>query len=596
MSETKVIESPETAKKTEEERMAAEIKIRQNVILKSLTEQYPHLLDYLVNNFDEELGIPMYIEKLDRKHKKLENPNVLYPAGGPVFIHVFPGKTGRNMYSPIQPSLNDQTIKAQNKILEKLTELIKPTDLPKNKEEHIKLYDKFVNRIVSIKGGEELGEDNVKKTNFIQTLLSKLKLGEKLYIDPITLENVRYYFIRNKIGLGKLEPLILDSYIEDITCNGVGNMFVEHKIFESLESKISFDNFEELDEFAIYLSERAGRPATHSAPVVDAALPDGSRINIVYGEDISRAGSNFTIRKFTDEPISVINLINWKTMNSLIAAYLWMVLESHHSMMVVGETASGKTTTLNAVLTFIHPNAKIVSIEDTPEVKVPHKNWTTEVTRPESAGAKVDIFDLVRAALRQRPNLIIVGEIRGEEGNMAFQAMQTGHPLVATFHAGSVKAFVNRMTGKPISIPPAFIALLDMILIQMAVSSKTGKLLRRVMSINELVDYLPKKDKFRYVELFAWNAGNDTHIFRNQSFIFESKISKKRGIKRSNIKVLYDELRLRRHILEAMLHLKIFNYFTVFGILTKFANTNKLPPDIVEVMKRRMKEEDDNEI
>lgn len=584
MTEAEIVE------KTEEEKMEAEIKIRQNVILKALTEQHSHLLDYLINNFDEEIGIPMYIEKLDRKHKKLQNPNVLYPAGGPVFIHVYPGKKGRNIYSPVEPALNPQTSIAQEKILKKLTELIKPSDIPKTKEEHIKLYDKFVERIVSLEPEEMQTE-----SNFVQKLLKKLTTGEKIYVDPVTLENVRYYFIRNKIGLGKLEPLILDPYIEDITCNGIGFLFVEHKIFESLESRIEFESFEELDEFALYLSERAGRPATHSAPVVDAALPDGSRINIVYGEDISRAGSNFTIRKFSEEPISIVNIVNWKTMSSLLAAYMWMVLESHHSMMVVGETASGKTTTLNALLTFIHPNAKVVSIEDTPEVKVPHKNWTTEVTRPASAGSKVDIFDLVRAALRQRPNLIIVGEIRGEEASMAFQAMQTGHPLAATFHAGSIKAFVNRMTGKPINIPPAFIALLDLIIIQMAVFDKNGRLLRRVMSINEMVDYLPKKDKFRYVELFSWDAGTDTHIFRNQSFIFENKIAKKRGIKRANIKVLYDELRLRRHILEGMLHLKIFNYYMIFDIMTKFANTNKLPPDLVDVMKRRMKEEDDAE-
>ncbi|MCP4761137.1 MAG: type II/IV secretion system ATPase subunit [archaeon] len=582
----------EVVEKTEEEKMAAEIKIRQNVILKALTEKHAHLLDYLVTNFDDELGVPMYIEKLDRKHKKLHNPNVIYPAGGPVFIHIYPGKKGRNIYSPIEPSLNERTTIYQDKIITKLTELIKPGDIPKTKEQHIELYDQYIKRIVSF-DDEEIGEDTL---NIVQKVLKKLKAGEKIYVDPVTLENVRYYFIRNKIGLGKLEPLILDSYIEDITCNGVGPLFVEHKIFESLESNIKYHTFEELDEFALYLSERSGRPATHSAPVVDASLPDGSRINIVYGEDISRAGSNFTIRKFSDDPISVVNLINWKTMSSLLAAFLWMVLESHHSMMVVGETASGKTTSLNGLLTFIHPNSKIVSIEDTPEVKVPHTNWTTEVTRPASAGAAVDIFLLVKAALRQRPNLIIVGEIRGEEGAMAFQAMQTGHPLIATFHAGSVKAFVNRMTGHPISIPPAFIALLDVIMIQMAVHDKNGKLLRRVMSINELVDYLPKKDKFRYVELFAWDAGTDSHIFRNQSFIFEAKIAKKRGIKRSNIKVLYDELRLRRHILEAMLELKIFDYYMIFGILTKFCNTNKLPPDLVTVMKRRMKEEDDEDI
>ncbi|WP_371805009.1 type II/IV secretion system ATPase subunit [Candidatus Lokiarchaeum ossiferum] len=578
-----------------QEMAQAEAKINQNVVLRQITAKYPHVLDYLIQNYNEEIGVPVYIEKLERKHKKLEYPNVLYPADGPVFIHIYPGPS-RILYSSIEPTLNQATTDAQEKIMSTLTSLIKYNDIPENKEDHIKLYDKFAARIIDTSiggGGSGTSYEKTDSSNPILKLLSKLKQSSKLKLDPVVAERVRYYFIRNKIGLGKLQPLINDPYIEDITCNGKGPLFVEHKIFESLESTIIFETDEELDLFALYLSERSGRPASHSNPVVDAALPDGSRINIVYGTDVSMHGSNFTIRKFSEDVISVVNLIGWGTLSSQLCAYLWMTLESHHSMMVVGETASGKTTSLNALLTFIGPNAKIVSIEDTPEVKVPHQNWTREVTRPASAGNPVDIFLLVKAALRQRPNLIIIGEIRGEEGNMAFQAMQTGHPMVATFHAGSVRAFVNRMTGKPINVPPAFIALLDLVYIQMAVQGKTGKLLRRCISCNELVDYLPKKDKFRYVELFAWDAGDDTHIFRNQSYVFEQKIAVKRGIKRKDIKMLYDELRTKRHILEAFGELGIQNYHTIFRILTTYKNKKKLPQEVVDTMKRRMKEEDD---
>lgn len=548
----------------------------------------------MIKNYDEDIGVPVYIEKLERKHKQIEFPNVLYPADGPVFIHIYPGKKGRIIYSPIEPTLDNATKTAEEKIMEMLTSLIQPDDVPEDKKDHIRLYDDFSKRIINIQNMDELkAKPPEEQQNIIKKFLQKFQQVSKLDLDPVVAERVRYYFIRNKIGLGKLQPLINDPYIEDITCNGKGPLFVEHKIFESCESAVIFETDEELDLFALYLSERSGRPASHSNPVVDAALPDGSRINIVYGTDVSMHGSNFTIRKFSEDVISVANLIIWKTMSSQLAAYLWMVLSSHHSMMVVGETASGKTTSLNALLTFIDPNAKIVSIEDTPEVKVPHQNWTREVTRPASAGNPVDIFLLVKAALRQRPNLIIIGEIRGEEGNMAFQAMQTGHPMVATFHAGSVRAFVNRMTGKPINVPPAFIALLDLVYIQMAVQGPTGKLLRRCISCNELVDYLPKKDKFRYVELFAWDASDDSFIFRNQSYVFEEKIAKKRGIKRKDIKMLYDELRTKRHILEAFVELGIQNYYTIFRILTKYKNTKKLPQEVVETMTRRMREEDE---
>ncbi|MHA1585587.1 MAG: type II/IV secretion system ATPase subunit [Promethearchaeota archaeon] len=586
---------------SDQERKQAENKITQNVILRKLTTKYPHVLDYLINNYDEDIGIPVYIDKLERKHGKIDHPNILYPAEGPVQIWIYPGKKGRTIYAPIEPTLDTKTDTATQKIMDMLTSMISQDDIPESKEDHIKLYDNFAKRIIrtNIQGRSLNPSQNPAQNqqagnqNFVKKFIEKFTSKSKISLDPVVAERVRYYFIRNKIGLGKLQPLINDPYIEDITCNGKGPLFVEHKIFESLESKIIFESDEELDLFALYLSERSGRPASHANPVVDAALPDGSRINIVYGTDVSMHGSNFTIRKFSESVISVVNLIGWKTMSSQLCAYLWMVLSSHHSMMVVGETASGKTTSLNALLTFIDPNAKIVSIEDTPEVKVPHQNWTREVTRPASAGNPVDIFLLVKAALRQRPNLIIIGEIRGEEGNMAFQAMQTGHPMVATFHAGSVRAFVNRMTGKPINVPPAFIALLDLVYIQMAVQGKSGKMLRRCITCNELVDYLPKKDKFRYVELFAWDAGDDSHIFRNQSYVFEEKIAKKRGIKRKDIRLLYDELRTKRHILEAMAELGISNYYTIFRILTKYRNNGKLPQEIVDTMKRRMKEEDD---
>ncbi len=578
---------------TEQERAQAERQITQNVILRKITSKYPHVLDYLIKNYDEDVGVPVYIDKLERKHKKIEHPNILYPAEGPVFIHVFPGKR-RTIYAPIEPTLDEKTEKATEKIMDTLKSLISQDDVPDDKDHHIKLYDKFADRIIEIDNkANKLQVQTPQKTSFFDNLMNKFRKVSKIQLDPVVAERVRYYFIRDKIGLGKLQPLINDPYIEDITCNGKGPLYVEHKIFESLESRVIFHTDEELDQFALYLSERSGRPASHANPVVDAALPDGSRINIVYGTDVSMHGSNFTIRKFSEDVISVVNLLGWKTLSSQLLAYLWMVLSSHHSMMVVGETASGKTTTLNAVLTFIDPNAKIVSIEDTPEVKVPHQNWTREVTRPASAGNPVDIFALVKAALRQRPNLIIIGEIRGEEGNMAFQAMQTGHPMVATFHAGSVRAFVNRMTGKPINVPPAFIALLDLVYIQMAVQGPGGKMLRRCISCNELVDYLPKKDKFRYVELFSWDAGDDVHIFRNQSYVFEEKIAKKRGIKRKDIRILYDELRTKRHILEAFNELGINDYYTIFKILTKYRNTGKLPQEVTETMRRRMREEDE---
>src|SRR4030042_918302 len=254
--------------------------------------------------------------------------------------------------------------------------------------------------------------------------------------------------------MGTLDPMILDPNIEDISCSGLGNIFVEHRIFGGLRTSIGFGSEEELDKFVIELAESIKHPVTFRDPVVDATLPDGSRINIVYGNDVSKRGSNFTIRKFSDTPMSILELIQFNMLNYEMAAYLSLILQEGMNAWVSGETASGKTTLMNALTTFIPPESKIVSIEDTPEVQVPHHNWIRGCTRgsgKQSEASEISMFDLLKAALRQRPNLIIVGEIRGVEGAVAFQAMQTGHACMSTFHAASVAKLIQRITASPIN-------------------------------------------------------------------------------------------------------------------------------------------------
>ncbi|SVD15297.1 uncharacterized protein METZ01_LOCUS368151, partial [marine metagenome] len=290
-----------------------------------------------------------------------------------------------------------------------------------------------------------------------------LSAGGRLEPDPMTLdtsgwEGLKYLMVREKVGLGKIQPFIEDPYIEDVSCSGVGSVFLEHRIFGSLKSSVTFDSGNELDRFVIKLSERIGRPATTRDPLIDSVLPDGSRINIVYGNDVSRKGSNFTIRKFSDSPLSILDLIKSGTLSYEMAAYVWLMVAGGMNIFVSGETASGKTTLLNSISTFINPDGKVVSIEDTPELQIPHENWTREVVRGMAAGeSAVSMFDLLRSALRQRPDEIMIGEIRGEEGSVVFQAMQTGHPCMATFHASTVENLIQRLTGQPINIPKPFI-------------------------------------------------------------------------------------------------------------------------------------------
>jgi flagellar protein FlaI len=331
----------------------------------------------------------------------------------------------------------------------------------------------------------------------------------------------------------------------------------------------------------IWLGEWIKRPVTVRNPIVDSVLPDGSRINMVYGTDISKRGSNFTIRKFSETPISVFELIGFNTMDYLMAAYLSLVLEEGLNTFVVGATASGKTTTLNAITTFILPNAKIVSIEDTPELQVPHPNWIREMTRGggrEKLGSEVGMFDLLKAALRQRPDRIIIGEIRGAEGAVAFQAMQTGHGVMSTFHASNVEKLIQRLSGEPINIPKAYVDNLEVVIIQAAVRVPGG-MVRRVTSVSEIVGYDTASSSFSVIEAFRWNPANDTFEFPGymNSYVLEEKIAMKKGIPPHKRKVIYTDLKRRAKIFERLhQERKVEKFDEVYNILAEAHRQNLL--------------------
>lgn len=419
---------------------------------------------------------------------------------------------------------------------------------------------------------------NGKKSFDLENIKGLLKSSssnevEQIRVSEADYKALKYLMIRDKVGMGVLQPFISDPNIEDISCTGLGPIFIEHKIFESVKATIGFNDHETLDKFVLNLAERSGRPVSYAQPVMDAALPDGSRINIVFGKEISKRGSNFTIRKFSDTPISILQLIEFGSLDYRIAAYLWIMLNAGLNIFVAGETASGKTTLMNAITTFLPVNSKVVSIENTPEVQIPHKNWIREVNKEESKmdTGEVTMFDLLKAALRQRPNEIIIGEIRGEEGKIAFQAMQTGHPVMSTFHAASVQKLIRRLTGDPINIPKAYLDNLNLVVIQHAVRGPDGKLKRRVVSVNELVGYDPVKQDFNFVETFSWDPIEDRFIFNadNNSYLLEYVIAPQKGIPRSNIKAIYQDVEKRAKILERIHTSGTVDFYDLFTMITK---------------------------
>lgn len=559
--------------------------------MKKEVETNLHLLEYLHILPIDTMGIPRYVSKLESKHGEIEDPNLIYKVNDQIYVHIYPNKNDvRNFYIPIEPILltgvGDLIKELETKLVDHLTGI----DFdPENLGEKERILRESLDAICII--GKKKPVDN--SAPGIKKLLGSRLFPVKnnpdnnhMYVSKEQYEALKYSVIRDKIGVGFLDPYINDRNIEDITCNGLGPIFIEHKVFKGLRSVIEFNDNDALNQYIIRLAERIGKPITFKNPIVDSTLPDGSRINIVFGDDISKNGSNFTIRKFADIPFSILQVIKGGTMDYRIAAYLWILISEGMSGFICGETASGKTTTLNGITAFINPDSKLVSIEDTPELQIPHKNWTRETTRGttrgggigEGSGSDVTMFDLLKAALRQRPNYILVGEIRGVEGNVAFQAMQTGHPVMSTFHAANVEKLIQRLTADPINIPKTYVDNLNFVIIQSAVRRPDGKLVRRVLSVNEVLGFNPDKGGISFIEAFSWDPVTDSFVFSamGSSYILENKIATRLGIPGKKKKIIYDEIEKRAKILERLNSEGIVNYYDFFNTVSKITKHGML--------------------
>jgi flagellar protein FlaI len=524
--------------------------------LQEAAREKDYLSEYLQAIPVEEIGIPAYYPKLSKKLEKLRNRNLIYPIENGLFVHIYPEpKSERDAYIPIDPALTLELDDIVQKVEVKLLDMAEEIGQAAEEERKQILLD-CLNKICT--------------TGYRDRRNNK----DKIRVTPRQLEGLKYVILRDKLGLGVLQPFLFDPYIEDISCSGTGHVFLEHKIFKSLRTALVFPCLDGLDDFVVWLGERIKKPVTLRHPIVDAVLPDGSRINIVYGRDIAKRGSNFTIRKFSKDPLSILQLIEFGTLDYLMAAYLWLAIEEGLNIFIAGTTASGKTTTLNAITAFIPPDGKIVSIEDTPELHTSHKNWIREVVREMSKlekGGSVNMFDLLKAAMRQRPDRIIIGEIRGVEGNIAFQAMQTGHGVMSTFHASSVEKLIQRLTGEPINVPKAYIDNLDIVVIQAAVRGPDGRTVRRVVSINEIVDYDPSSSTYTFITAFRWRAENDTFEFPGDmnSYVLERKVAMKRGLPESKRRLVYSELRRRAAVLERLHRKGVKKFDKLFQVLAE---------------------------
>ena len=514
-----------------------------------------HLWNYIEGLDIQEIGIPEFVPRLSRNLRGEGSNNLIYPVGSKVFIHLYTAEgEARDRYIAVEPATTVLSSGLMDEVDERLIDYVGELQdvVGGEKEEREKVLIDILDRICDTGNGK--------------------KKRASIKVTPDELDQLRYIMLRDKEGMGAIQPLVSDPYIEDVSCSGVGSVFVEHKIFGGLTSGISFDSTEDLDKFVIKLSEKIGRPVTVRNPIVDSTLPDGSRINIVYGDDVSRRGSNFTIRKFQATPFSILDLVKSGTLSFEMVSYLSLMLGAGMNTFVSGETASGKTTMLNAISTFIPPASKIVSIEDTPELQVPHPNWTREVVRNTSDNSSsVTMFDLLRAALRQRPNEIIIGEIRGEEGAIAFQAMQTGHSCMATFHASSVERLIQRMTGHPINVPKTYVDNLNLVIIMSAVRLPNGSTGRRVLSINEVIEYDTATDSFGFIEVFRWDPATDTFEYPGymNAHLLEHVVAERRGMPPREHRQIYKILDDRANILRNLAEQEITNFYELHNVLTQ---------------------------
>lgn len=526
-------------------------------------EKFPYLEKYMTEFVSNGNTTPEFFEKLGDEHKKIRKPNLVYPIGQDVFIHVDAIDVSGDSYtkynvilpSPPHPRL----FNAAEVLFAKQAGETRP---PEDSQERYKIVGNYLDKICNVVDGS---------VDYDKLDLKKIEIENKITLSVDDYQSLKYYFLRKRVGLDILEPFLTDPYMEDITMIGTNKTYVVHKMFGACKSTLPITN-DEIEETLMAMAEQFGKTISHAKPIIDASLPDGSRINIVFGHDVSRHGTNLTIRRFAGVPMSITQLIKYKTIDAREAAYIWMMLSSGMSLFVCGETASGKTTSMTALTGFVPPTWKVVSIEDTPELSLPHKNWASEVTRDTgSARSSIGMQDLLKAALRQRPNYIIVGEIRGPEASVAFQAMQTGHPVISTFHAAQVSSLIQRLTNDPINIPKVNIDNLNIALMQGAVQGPDGRMIRRVLSINEIVGYDSQVDNILFIPLFTWESANDTVTFkgRGSSALFSNKLLQLKGLSKKEEGTLYDELEKRTMILNNLVERKVFNYYDVFEHVAK---------------------------
>ena len=442
---------------------------------------------------------------------------------------------------------------------ERLYYLVEPSLTPSEKTVLEMLHEHLLDRLTYEEATEDRDVIIVDKVN---ELLDEYEIS----IDEETVKKLIYYLKRSYIGYGKIDAFLKDPRIEDISCDGLGlPIFLYHQDYQNIRTNVVYDDSIELDLFIGRLVERAGKQISLGKPTVDATLPQGYRLQATIGKEVTTRGSTFTIRKYREEPFTPVDLIKFRTFSSEMLAYLWLAAENKKNIMIVGGTASGKTCTLNAISLFMPPDAKIVSIEDTRELSLYQENWVAAVTRPAYGEKAITMYDLLAQALRQRPEIIIVGEVRGPEALSLFQAMTTGHTSYSTMHAGSIQEMVYRLEGEPINVPHHMLAALDIVCIQLLSHFKDVRV-RRNQSVLEVGGVDQETGALKTNRLFERDPLTDQFEMIGDSLIM-AEIMRERGWSALRLK---EELENRRKVLEHLAEKNISGIEEVSKIIRQY--------------------------
>ncbi len=473
-------------------------------------------------------------------------------------------------FLPIEEPFSYIKITLNTDTSEYIYNIIEPTLSSREKRFHEYIIETLNN---TVEYDENLMSDKKERDRKLTKLLTEayesILEDYHLEISEETKGKLLYYILRDYVGYGIIDVIMKDPAVEDVSCDGPNiPVFIYHRELGSVKTNVWYDNDEELESFVVSMAQRCGRTITIAEPVLDATLPDGSRLNMTLGHEVTTRGSSFTIRKFSADPLTMVDLIRFNTLSPEMGAHLWLACQYGESMISAGGTASGKTSTMNAIALFIPPSCKVISIEDTREINLPHENWIAGVTRggaeAESQG-DIDMYDLLRAALRQRPEYVLVGEVRGKETMTMFQAMATGHTTYSTMHADSVQSIVYRLENPPISIPRVLLSALNLVIIHSQLRVK-DKRVRRITELVEIIGIEPMTLEIITNKVFQWVPSSDSFQYTGHSRLHEKIMD----LEDMTAEDVLREVRRRANILRWMDKHDIRNFRDVCQIVAEY--------------------------